>query len=88
MARLKQRLMHILLAFDQLFGSLITLGAAYPDETPSSYAYRLEQDGKFFGRLFRPAIDFLFATLFQEHEHCKTACESERKRYQFPPELR
>lgn len=88
MADIKQRLFNILIALDQLFGALVTLGAAYPDETPSSYAYRLDQDGKVFGRLFRPAIDFVFYCLLGDVNHCQTAYESERKRYQVPPDFR
>jgi len=60
---------------------LITLGGAYPDETMSSAAFRMERDGKFFG-FFRPVIDFLFA--FIQDEHCKKAYESEKLRLQAP----
>jgi hypothetical protein len=85
MASLKQRLKHMAISLDQLVGSIITLGAAFPDETMSSYAYRLEAKGKFFGLLFRPLIDGLF---FWMDEHCRKSWENEKLRYQLPPELR
>ena len=67
-----------LIAFDQ---GLNTLLGGYPDETLSSRAYRLEQKGKLFGRLFRPLIDLLF---FWQDEHCYEAYLSELNRKQFP----
>ncbi len=78
-------LIHILIALDQVFTALL---GGWPDESLSSYAYRLEANGRVCGRLFRPAIDAIFLTLFGQSEHCRLANESERYRRQFPPDLR
>ena len=66
---LKQRLRNILVAADQFFGSVITLGACWPDETPSSYAYRLEQRHKKIGIFMRPKIDRVFFLLLKQVDH-------------------
>lgn len=76
-------LFNLLVALDQL---VTTLLGGWPDETLSSYAYRLDQKGKPGGRIFRPLIDFLFS--WYRTKHCMYAYIAERKRYQFPPELR
>lgn len=47
----------VLIAIDQLANALL-LGA--PDETLSSRAHRAWRDGKWFGVVFRPAINLLF----------------------------
>jgi len=75
------RILNLLISLDQFLFSLITLGGAYPDETMSSAAFRMERDGKFFG-FFRPVIDFLF--VFIQDAHCKKAYESEKMRLQAP----
>lgn len=75
-------LMHIAIAVDQFFTTLI---GGYPDETLSSYAYRMELQKAPIGKYVRPFIDGLF---FWQEDHCKTAWESERLRMQSPPELR
>jgi hypothetical protein len=74
----KQYILYVLIAIDQLFNALL-LGA--PDETLSSRAYRTEQSGKVFGKLFRPLIDLLF---FFDKQHCYTAYISEVKKRQLP----
>lgn len=63
-----QRILHILIALDQLAFSLITLGKAYPNETLSSAAYKGEQEGRVTGKLFRPVIDLI---MFFDPMHCK-----------------
>jgi hypothetical protein len=55
-----KRLLHFLICIDQLCYSLITLGYASPIETMSAAAYRLEQEGRIAGKIFRPLIDALF----------------------------
>lgn len=74
-------LLNLLIAIDQLVTA--TLGG-YPDETLSSYAWRLEAQGKFFG-FTRKLIDSLF---WWDPNHCYNAMTSERNRLQVPPELR
>ena len=73
---MKQRILNLLISFDQFIFSLITLGASSPDETISAATWRLEQEGKWQGILFRPIIDTI---LFFDKEHCKTSFESEVK---------
>lgn len=68
----------LFVALDQLINAVL-LGA--PDETLSSRAYRADRDGKFFGRVFRPAIDALF---FWQTRHCYGAYVAEVQRRQYP----
>lgn len=79
---MKQRLLNVLIALDQLIYVLITLGKGSPDETLSAAAWRTEQDGKFFGRVFRPVIDLLFLPF--ERDHCRLSFESEINRSHLP----
>lgn len=73
------------IAVDQLGTALV---GGWADETLSSYAWRLERQGKWWGRFWRPRIDRLFLTLRGETYHCSNAYEAERTRGQMPPELR
>jgi len=82
-----RRLRNLLVSVDQLFGSVISLGDAYPDETPSSYAYRLERNGRFFGEVFRPLIDGFFLLVFRQKYHCRKAYEQELRRSDSPREF-
>ncbi len=85
-----RRILHMLMAVDQLLYVWGTLGAGYPDETLSSAAWRVECEGRIFGRIFRPVIDalFLILTLGHERAHCHSAYMSEVKRLQLPPSMR
>jgi hypothetical protein len=74
---MKQRILNLLIAIDQLIYVVITLGSGCPDETMSSAAWRLEQKGKIQGKIFRPLIDWLF---WFDKDHCKTSYESEVRR--------
>ena len=82
---MKQYLIQVLIALDQ-FGTALVGG--YADETLSSYAWRLEQKGKWAGRVWRPTIDWLALKLFGQADHCLMAYQEERIRAQLPPELR
>ena len=75
---MKLRILHFLIAIDQLVYVILTLGKGYPDETLSSAAWRLEQGGHFMGRFWRPAIDFLARPF--ERDHCQKAYDSEKRR--------
>lgn len=79
---MKQRLLNVLIALDQLIYVLITLGKGSPDETMSAAAWRTEQDGKIMGRFFRPKLDWLFSRL--EDDHCRKSFESEVNRKHLP----
>jgi hypothetical protein len=75
----------VLIALDQLLTALV---GGWADETLSSYAYRLHRDGKPWGRVWLPVIDWFFWTAFRQANHCLAAYIEERERRQFPPELR
>ncbi len=68
-ATMKQRILNLLIAIDQLAWVVVTLGRGKPDETISAALWRMEQESKLAGRLLRPLIDVLFRPL--EHEHCR-----------------
>lgn len=74
---MKQRILNLLIAIDQLIYVLITFGSGSPDETMSAAAWRLERKGRMAGRVFRPVIDILF---WFDPEHCKTSYEAEVNR--------
>lgn len=57
---MRQRLLNLLIALDQLGYVVITLGRGSPDETMSAAAWRTEQGGKILGRFFRPVLDAIF----------------------------
>ncbi|TSE33408.1 hypothetical protein LCC91_07645 [Tepidimonas taiwanensis] len=80
---MKQRLLNILIALDQLLWVVLTLGKGSPDETISAAAWRMEQQGKVAGRVLRPLIDALFYPL--ERDRCRLSFESERDGKQLPP---
>lgn len=79
---MKQRILHLLIAIDQLLWVLVTLGKGHPDETISAAAWRMEQQGKIAGKLLRPLIDLLFRPL--ERDHCRRSFESELRGSQLP----
>lgn len=75
-------LVQTLIAVDQLLNALLM---GHADETLSSRAYRADQRGRVFGRLFRPLIDTLF---FWQPRHCQQAYMAEVSRRQFPQHFR
>ena len=79
---MKQRILNLLIALDQLAWVLATLGKGYPDETISAAAWRMERQGKLAGRLLRPIIDLLFLPL--EKDHCYKSWLSEKRGLQLP----
>ena len=79
---LKTRFLNVLIAIDQLLWVLVTLGKGYPDETISAAAWRMEQQGKIAGRIFRPVVDLLFRPI--EKDHYYKAWLSEVQRSQLP----
>ena len=79
---MKQRLLNLLIAVDQLLWVVFTLGKGHPDETISAAAYRMEQQGKLAGRILRPLIDMLFLPI--ERDHCRLSAESEQKQAHLP----
>lgn len=79
----------LFIAVDQLVNAIIppwggTL--SYADETLSARSYRAHRDGKWFGKITMPIIDWLFA--WQIREHCRNAWLKEIDRRSLPPEYR
>lgn len=83
---MKQRLLNVLIAIDQLAWVILTLGKGSPDETISAAAWRMEQQGKLAGRILRPLVDLLFSPI--ERDHCRLSFESERDGKQLPDDYR
>ena len=83
---MRQRLLNLLIAIDQLSYVLVTLGAGHPDETLSARAYRAHRDGKILGLVLMPVIDILF--FWQGPDHCKNAYINEFARKNYPSEYR
>ena len=83
---MKQRLLNLLIAIDQLAWVVLTLGKGYPDETISAASWRMEQQGKIAGRALRPLIDLLFLPI--ERDHCRLSFESEVRGAQLPAAYR
>ena len=52
---MKQRILNLLIAIDQLLWVVLTLGKDHPDETISAAMWRMERQGKLAGRIFAPA---------------------------------
>lgn len=61
-------LYNVAVAFDQLGNALLGRAA---DQTISAHAWHAEQEGRLWGQILRPFIDFLFAWI--ESNHCKKA---------------
>jgi hypothetical protein len=83
MAAVKQYILNVLIAFDQLVNALV--GGA-PDETLSASAWKGETQGRTVPRFFRKLIDALFYP-FQK-DHCREAYEAELRREQLPASYR
>ena len=79
---MKQRILNLLIAIDQLTWVIVTLGKGTPDETISAALWRMEQEGKLAGRILRPLVDALFRPL--ERDHCRLSFESERRGAHLP----
>ena len=74
---MKQRILNLLIAVDQLLWVVFTLGKGHPDETISAAMWRMEQQGKLAGKVLRPLIDALFRPL--ERDHCRISFEAEQR---------
>lgn len=70
------RLLVILYQLDGLVLALLTLGDCKIGETISSVVWELECDGKWQGKVLRPAID---AVLFFDASHCFKAWRTYQK---------
>lgn len=69
----RERAHVILYTLDNLALALITLGRCQIGDTISSKAWQLEGRGRLQGRIARPVIDWLFARLLGETDHCAQA---------------
>ena len=81
-----RRTLNLIISLDQLAWVVITLGNGSPDETISAALWRMEQQGKLAGKLFRPVVDLLFRPL--EKDHCRKAFLAEQIGAQLPKEYR
>ena len=79
---MKQRILNLLIAVDQLLWVVFTLGKGHPDETISAALWRMGQEGKIAGRVLRPLIDFLFLPI--ERDHCRKSFEVEQRGAHLP----
>lgn len=77
--------LQVLIALDQV---LCALCGGFADETCSAYLWRLDQQRKPWGRILRPAVDWIALHVFHQVDHCLHAYQSERLRSEYPPELR
>lgn len=84
-AALARWALQILVALDQLACALC---GGWADETCSSYLFRLDGERKPWGRALRPVVDWIALRFFGQPNHCWSAYQSERRRADFPPELR
>lgn len=90
---MKHWFLQLFIALDQLLNVLITpfSSGAWADETLSCRAYRMWKDGKPWGKVMMPIIDFLFKWQTIPPNaigHCHAAYLKEKTRYNSPPELR
>jgi hypothetical protein len=95
-------LREILIAIDQLGNVLLctlTMEQSWSDETLSAHTWRMYRDGKPWGRIFMPPIDWMFSWQSQEEVfldengqpitgHCRRAYMKERARDYLPVEYR
>lgn len=79
---MKKYFLQVLIAYDQLWNAVL---GGYADETLSSRAWRAEQKGRWFGKIFRPLIDCL---LFFDKNHCYNSYLAEVQRRQLPQDFR
>jgi len=75
---MKSRILNILIQLDIFVYSLITFGHAKRGTTISSAAWRMEQEGRLQGKIFRPIIDWLLSPW--QALHCKSAWLSDQRR--------
>ena len=78
---MNRRVLNLLIALDQLAWVILTLGNGMPDETISAALWRMESQGKWAGKLFRPVVDAMF---WFDKNHCLSAWQSERNKQQLP----
>lgn len=81
---MKHYLLQVAIAFDQLMNALL---GGWADETLSSCAWRMERDGKPWGKFWRPVIDTI-ALIFKDKDHCHNSYLAERDSTQLAPEFR
>jgi hypothetical protein len=68
----RQRIFMLLLALDHAGLAILTLGGCKSYEMISSALWSLELQGKFFGRIGRPIVDF-GAYLLGSKNHCRAS---------------
>lgn len=83
---MKKRILHILIALDQLAYVLLTLGKGHPDMTISAATYLGHRNGKKYATVLMHFIDFLFLPI--ENNHCYNSYVSEVERNHLPKDFR
>jgi len=84
--KLQARALNLFVALDQFLFCWVCLGQSYPNETASACAWRMEQEGRWQGRLFRPLIDVL-ALLVRDPDHCRVSFENMHGLKFMPPTI-
>lgn len=67
---LLQRVGRVLYSWDCSLFMTLSLGSAHVGESFSSAAWRSELNGGWYGKIFRPVIDYL-ARLLKDPDHCR-----------------
>lgn len=80
----------LFLVVDQTLNVLLTPfhRSAWADETMSARCWRAYRDGRAWGKVMRPVIDWLFAWQHAPGGHCFRSYQRERERLHLPPEER
>lgn len=73
---MKQYILAFLLRLDNAALVILSWGKCKPGEWISSALWSLECDGKFFGKVFRPCVDFLFGA-----NHCRNSYLAQKHIY-------
>ena len=83
---MRERILNILIAIDQLLYVLLSLGKGYPDLTISAAVYLKARNGNRFYIVLQKIIDTLFLPF--EEDHCLNSFISELTRKHVPESMR
>lgn len=64
---MKQRILHFLIALDQLLFTVITLGKEYPTKTIAAWIFDCDRNGSEVAKVLRTVIDFVYKPLRDDH---------------------
>lgn len=83
---MRERILNILIAIDQLAYVLLSLGKGYPDLTISAAVYLKARNGNRFYQTLQKIIDIIFLPF--EEDHCLNSFISELTRKHVPASMR